>query len=78
MNIEIVHNFIIRMFGIYDVGFWISHDQSPAEILNRDSIEEAPALLSTINADAQFNTDVQETMEAVLENAEGPTINRKT
>ena len=71
LNMEIVHNFISRIFGVSEFIFWIIPYQSPAEFLNEDSIMGAPAVLSTISEDAQFNADVHEIMEAFLENAEG-------
>ena len=71
LNMEIVHDFIIRLFGVSKVRFWIIPDQPPAEVLNEDSIKGAPAVLSTISEDAQFNADVHEIMEALLENAVG-------
>ena len=78
LNMEIVQDFIIRIFGVSEVRFWIIPDQSAAEILNEDSIEGAPALLSTINADAEFNADVHEIKEALLRTQRGPTTKRKT
>ena len=69
LNMEIIHDFIIRIFGVSKVRFWIIPDQPPAEVLNEDSIKGAPAVLSTISEDAQFNADVHEIMEALLENA---------
>ena len=71
LNMEIIHDFIIRIFGVSKVRFWIIPDQPPAEVLNEDSIKGAPAVHPTISEDAQFNADVHEIMEALLENAEG-------
>ena len=77
LNMEIVHDFIIRIFGISEVRFWIIPDQSPEEILKEDSIKGAPAVLSTISEDAQFNADVDEITEALLENTKGANNEQK-
>ena len=78
LNMEMVHDFIIRKFGVSEVRLWIIPDQSPEEVLKEDSKKGAPAVLSAIIEDAQFNADVDEITEALLENAKGPTINRMT
>ena len=77
LNIKIVHDFIIRIFGVSEVRFLIIPDQSPAELLNEDSIDGTPAVLSTISEDAQFNADIHEITEALLENAEGANNKQK-
>ena len=41
-------------------------------------MEGAPTVLSTTNADNQFNADVHKITVALLQNAEGPTANRIT
>ena len=71
LNMEIVHDFIIRIFGVSEVRLWIIPDQSPEEVLKEDSLKGAPAVLSTISDDAQFNADVDEITEALPENAKG-------
>ena len=71
LNMEIVHDFILRIFGVSEVRFWIIPDQSPEEVLKEDSIKGAHAVLSTIREDAQFNSDVDEITEAILENTKG-------
>ena len=59
------------MFGVSEVRFWIIPGQSPAEVLNEDSIEGDPVVLSTISQDVQqFNADGHKITEALLENAE--------
>ena len=77
LNMEIVHDFIIRIFGVSEVRFWIFPEQSPAEVLNEDSIKGAPAVLSTIKEDAQLNADVHEFTESLLENEEGANNQQK-
>ena len=51
--------------------FWIAADHYPAEILKKESIKGAPAVLSTTNADSLFNTDVHEITEALPDDAVG-------
>ena len=77
LNMEIVHNFIIRIIGVSEVRFWIISDKSPEEFLKEDSIKGAPAVLSTISEDAQFNADVDEYPEAFLENTKGANNQQK-
>ena len=36
LNMETIHDFIIRIFGVSKVRFWIIPDQPPAEVLNED------------------------------------------
>ena len=63
---ESVHDFIIRIFCVSAVRFWITLDHLASEILNEGLIKGAPAVLSTMNEDAQFNADVHEVPEALL------------
>ena len=77
LNMEIVNDFIVKIFGVSEVRFWIIPDQSTAKVLNGDSIKGAPAVLSTISEDAQFNADVHKITEALLENAEGANNQQK-
>ena len=77
LNMEIVHDFIIRIFGVSEVRFLIIPDQSSEEILKEDSIKGAPRVLSTISEDAQFNADVDEITEALLENTNGANNQQK-
>ena len=66
------------MFGVSEVRFWIIPGQSPAEVLNEDSIEGDPVVLSTISQDVQqFNADGHKITEALLENAEGAHYQQK-
>ena len=71
LNMEIVHDFIIRIFGVSEVKCWIILDQSPEGVLKEDSIKRAPAVLCTISEDAQLNVDVDEITEALPENTKG-------
>ena len=41
LNIEIVHAFIIRIFGVSEVRLWFIPDQSLEEVLKEDSIKGA-------------------------------------
>ena len=58
LNMEIVHDFIIRIFGVSEIRLWIIPDQSLEGVLKEDSIKGAPAVLSKISEDPQFNADV--------------------
>ena len=71
IGLNMVHDFIIRLFGNSEVRLWIITDQSLAEILNERSKEGATAVRSTISEDVQFNADVRKITKALLENAEG-------
>ena len=75
MNIEIVHNFIVRIFGVSEVRFWIIPDHSTAEPLNEDSIQGDHEVPSTISEVAWFNADVHEITEALLGLQMGTTNN---
>ena len=77
LNMDIVYDFNNRRFGVSEVRLWIIPDQSPEEILKEDSIKGAPAVLSTISEDAQFNADVDEITEELLENAKGANNQQK-
>ena len=41
LNMEIVHDLILKILCVSEVRFWIIPDQSPAEVLNEDSIQGA-------------------------------------
>ena len=77
LNMEIVRDLIIRIFGVSEVRFWIIPDQSFEEVLKKGSIKGAPAVLSTTSKDAQFNADVDEITEALLENTKGANNQQK-
>ena len=68
---EILNDFIIRIFGVSEVRFWIIPVESPAEVLNKDSINGTPAVFSAICEDVHCKADVHEITEALLENRKG-------